>query len=251
MRRRRGSFTVVLSLVVLLGVLLGVPRDPVILVALPEIHASCSSGPDDAPVSGFRSAQVRYPRVRDAYREKEGPLRRLFSEKGVPFPPGGVFLRLFKREQQLELWAGPGGRAPLTLVRVYPVCATSGELGPKRRQGDGQVPEGFYRIDHWNPESQFHLSLRVDYPNRADRLRETHGRPGGDIYVHGSCVTIGCVPIGDDAIKELYVVAVEARAAGQPTLPIHLFPTRLDAAGLGYLDRLAGGDRALREFWHG
>ena len=74
---------------------------------------------------------------------------------------------------------------------------------------------------------------------------------GGDIFVHGSCVTIGCVPIGDDAIKELYVVAVEARAAGQARIPIHLFPTRLDAGGLAYLDRLPGADRALKEFWHG
>jgi murein L,D-transpeptidase YafK len=206
------------------------------------------SGADPAPASSFLAEQRRYPRVRAAYQQKEAGLRALFAASGVDYPPVRLFIRAFKRERVLELWAGEPGSSPLSRVKTYDVCAVSGELGPKRRQGDGQIPEGFYRIDRFNPQSQFHLSLRVDYPNRADRLREGHRRLGGDIYIHGDCVTIGCLPIGDEGIKELYLLAVEARAAGG-TIPVHVFPTRLDEAGRAHLAALAAGNAGRARFW--
>src|SRR5690606_11025729 len=97
-----------------------------------------------------------------------------------------------------------------TLVKTYPVCSSSGLPGPKRKKGDRQTPEGFYHIDRFNPQSAFHLSLGINYPNSSDKILG-HSDPGGDIFIHGSCVTIGCVPLTDDLIKEVYVLAVEAK----------------------------------------
>lgn len=101
------------------------------------------------------------------------------------------------------------------LIKDYQICSLSGELGPKRQQGDLQVPEGFYWIDRFNPASNFYLSLGINYPNQFDRILGKSGELGGDIFIHGGCVTIGCIPITDDKIKELYLIAVEAKSNGQ------------------------------------
>jgi murein L,D-transpeptidase YafK len=189
-----------------------------------------------APPRSFEAEQRTFPRVRAAFASKEPRLRALFARAGAPFPPRGILLRAFKREAVLELWAeGAGGR--YVLVERYPICASSGEIGPKRREGDGQVPEGFYRLIHFNPASQFHLSLGLDYPNAYDRRAAAGGRPGGAIYIHGSCVTIGCIPITDERIEEVYVAAVLARSAGQRSIPVHVFPTALTDDALDGLAR--------------
>ncbi|HET9532720.1 MAG TPA: L,D-transpeptidase family protein, partial [Blastocatellia bacterium] len=135
------------------------------------------------------------------------------------------------------------------MVKQYAFCASSGGLGPKRRQGDGQIPEGFYHIDRFNPVSNFHLSLGINYPNRSDRILGGAGRMGGDIFIHGGCATIGCVPITDDGIKELYIVAVAARSYGQSAIPVHIFPTKLDSAGMKRLERKFNGEARLLDFW--
>jgi len=166
-----------------------------------------------------------------AARAVAGPrIREAFQKVGVAYPPGEIFLRAFKLEQQVELWAGPKGQS-LTLVKRYPICALSGGVGPKRRQGDLQVPEGVYRIARFNPWSNFHLSLGLDYPNAADRIAGAKAGTrdlGGDIFIHGDCVTIGCMPLGDDAIDELYLIALDARSGGQGSIPVHVFPHHLD-----------------------
>jgi murein L,D-transpeptidase YafK len=152
-----------------------------------------------------------------AARARVGPdVARALSAAGVPHPRA-LLLRVFKEERVLEVWAAaePGG--PFAHVGDHPVCASSGGPGPKARVGDGQVPEGLYRVSSLNPWSQFHLSLRVDYPNAADRARNPGVAPGalgGDIYVHGNCVTIGCIPLGDAAIEEVYLAALETRTRG-------------------------------------
>jgi len=138
------------------------------------------------------------------------------ASAGVP-RPRALLLRVFKDEQVLEVWAAaePGG--PFVHVGDHPICASSGGPGPKARMGDGQVPEGLYRVQSLNPWSQFHLSLRLDYPNAADRARNPGVSPsalGGDIYVHGSCATIGCIPLGDAAIEKIYLAALETRGRG-------------------------------------
>lgn len=119
-----------------------------------------------------------------------------------------------KEERRLEVWA-PAGPAWKRL-RAYPVLAASGTAGPKLREGDLQVPEGVYRLTAFNPNSSYHLSVRVDYPNADDRAvarAENRTRLGGDIYIHGKAVSIGCLAIGDPSIEELYVLLADVGLA--------------------------------------
>jgi len=134
------------------------------------------------------------------------------------------------------------------LITKYEICASSGTIGPKRQQGDGQVPEGFYYIDRFNPNSNFHLSLGVNYPNESDKKLGKKNL-GGDIFIHGSCVTIGCMPITDECIKELYVLAVEAKTQGQEFIPVYIFPTRLTDKKITQLAIEYAQNQALLDFW--
>ncbi len=188
------------------------------------------------------------PRVRAARTAAQPRLEALFVRAGLTYPAREVFLRVFKLEGELELWARNAGQEGFTLVQAYPVCASSGTLGPKRRQGDLQVPEGFYRVSGFNPWSRFHLSLRIDYPNASDRILGGGGDLGGDIFIHGSCVTIGCVPIRDGPIEEVFLAALDSRRAGQETIWVHIFPCRF-ARGWPQLEREAWRDRGLLDFW--
>jgi murein L,D-transpeptidase YafK len=151
-----------------------------------------------------------------------------FHAVGVAYP-GEIFLRWLKHEALLELWArNPKGR--FRLVHAYPILAASGGAGPKRREGDRQVPEGFYEIDRFNPKSTYHLSLGLNYPNASDRVLSDRDQPGSDIFIHGSDVSIGCAPLGDDAIEEVYFAALDARAQGQQRIEVHVFPGRMTGA---------------------
>jgi len=196
----------------------------------------------------FRQEQQRYPRVRQARSEAQPRLEALFQKAGLDYPAREVLLRVFKLEGELELWARNDKDSPFTLVNSYPVCAASGTIGPKRREGDLQVPEGFYHVSGFNPWSHFHLSLRVNYPNASDRVLSDRRRPGGDIFIHGSCVTIGCVPLQDGPIEEIYLAAVDARDAGQARIPVHIFPCRLDGSWLR-LERESWRRPGLMDFW--
>jgi hypothetical protein len=145
-----------------------------------------------------------------AKREFEGQCR----NAGLRWPPARITLLAFKQERILEAW-GANNAGPYSLLARYPILAASGTLGPKRREGDLQVPEGFYRIDSLNPASRFHLSLRVDYPNAEDRRHADGPNPrlGGDIYVHGNAVSIGCIAIGDGPIERIFALTALARAS--------------------------------------
>ena len=125
---------------------------------------------------------------------------------------------------KLELWAATTPEDSFKLITNYKFCTSSGSLGPKRQQGDYQIPEGFYYIDRFNPASNFYLSLGLNYPNTSDRILGKKGKLGGDIFIHGNCVTIGCIPITDDKIKELYIIAVKTKSNGQQEIPVHIFP---------------------------
>ncbi len=197
----------------------------------------------------FKQQQLRHAHVQAAYRDKEAAVKKLLADKGVAYPPGRLFIRVFKREGRLELWAASRPAERLALVASYDICAASGGPGPKRRRGDGQVPEGFYRINHFNPTSTFYLSLGVSYPNRSDVLRKTGRDPGGAIYIHGDCVTIGCMPLTDDKIKDVYVAALEASDQNRREVPVHIFPCRMDSAGMAALRAEFKDDRALLDFW--
>jgi hypothetical protein len=141
--------------------------------------------------------------------EAEARLKPFFERAAVPYPPGRVTLVGLKHERQLELWAEKEGK--WVFIRTYPVLAASGKPGPKLKEGDRQVPEGIYRIEFLNPNSSYHLSMKLDYPNAFDRERavEDHREGlGGDIFIHGRSVSIGCLAMGDPAIEELFALAV-------------------------------------------
>jgi len=193
---------------------------------------------------GFKDQQMRFDRVKSAYTEKGVAVSDLLKSQNIT-TGYEIFLRAFKKERDLEVWVRQKGAATYTLLTTYPFCTSSGKLGPKRKEGDLQIPEGVYSINHFNPFSTFHLSLGIMYPNASDRILSDKQNPGGAIYIHGNCVSIGCIPITDDKIKELYILAVEAREGGQSVIPVHIFPARL---GDGSIESLEGDSKDVA-FW--
>ncbi|MXY29240.1 L,D-transpeptidase family protein [Candidatus Poribacteria bacterium] len=181
--------------------------------------------------------------------ETDASLRKLFAAEGIAYPPKEIFIRAFKQEKILEVWAFSAADAGFKRVKQYPICQTSGNLGPKRREGDLQIPEGFYYIDRFNPKSNFYLSLGLNYPNRSDRILGRKGRLGGDIFIHGGCVTIGCIPITDEYIKEIYWLAVQTKSNGHLKIPVHIFPTKLDDYTMARLKSTFPNDNTLINFW--
>jgi len=200
--------------------------------------------------TGFKSEQLRSSRVRQAYVQKEPGVKALFKSHELTYPPKEILIRIFKKEGLLELWAADSAGRAMLLVKEYPVCAASGVPGPKRKRGDGQVPEGFYTINHFNPQSNFHLSLGLDYPNRSDQLLGDRDDPGSAIYIHGDCVTIGCIPVTDEGIKELYLIALEARNGGKEKIPVHIFPCKMDGPEYQALLNDRQEDKVLLRFWN-
>jgi hypothetical protein len=154
-----------------------------------------------------------------------------FKRAGVAYPPKQLALLVFKRERRLAVWARAGADQPWRFVRHYPVLAASGHAGPKLREGDYQVPEGLYRIALLNPNSTYHLSMKVSYPNDWDlrmAARDRRTRLGGDIFIHGNRLSIGCVAIGDPAIEELFTLVAET---GRERVKVILAPNDLRTGG--------------------
>lgn len=179
-------------------------------------------------------------RVAAARETHEVALRVHAKDLGVDWPPRQLYLRAFKKERVLQVWVG-NGRAPLVLFAEHPICGESGTLGPKVERGDEQIPEGLYVVTKLHPESQGWLALRMSYPNLADRARAAaRGRvekrrvsPGGDILVHGTCISIGCIAIDNAPIERVYLLAQEPVARGRAVrvdvFPGRMEPERLDA----------------------
>jgi murein L,D-transpeptidase YafK len=141
-------------------------------------------------------------------------LRPALAKAAVAYPPKQLWLVALKEERRVELWAADGGAR--RHVKDYEIHAASGEMGPKLREGDLQVPEGVYRILWLNPASSYHLSMKVDYPNAFDREKAAHDKRtkvGGDIFIHGRAVSIGCIALGDPAIEELFVLVHDVGVA--------------------------------------
>jgi hypothetical protein len=149
-----------------------------------------------------------------------------YRAAGIQYPGRAVVLVGLKEERRLDVFAaGEDGR--MRFIRTYPFTAASGGLGPKLRQGDLQVPEGIYGIESLNPNSQYHLSLRVSYPNAFDRAQgKRDGRTalGGDIMIHGGRGSLGCIAIGNAAIEELFVLAADV---GRDAMRVILAPRDL------------------------
>lgn len=197
------------------------------------------------------SRSTRLPsgdRVAIARLHQDRYVQQLFRDAGVAYPPGQIYLRAFKQERRLELWAAKRAGAPFVHVHNFVITGSSGHPGPKRREGDGQVPEGFYVIDLFNPESRFFLSLRLNYPNASDRLRSDPAAPGFDIYLHGGSATVGCLPLGDEGIAALYLVASDTTR--RDFIPVHIFPSgRSGERWEDSIEDLARADPALAKFW--
>ncbi|MBD0371676.1 MAG: L,D-transpeptidase family protein [Pyrinomonadaceae bacterium] len=136
---------------------------------------------------------------------------RAFEDALVLYPSKSIVLVGFKQEKRLDVVAeaDDGG---MRLIRSFVILGASGRLGPKMREGDRQVPEGIYRIELLNPNSRYHLSLRVGYPNEFDKRMaalERRGNLGGDIMIHGGDSSRGCLAVGDEAAEDLFVLAAD------------------------------------------
>ena len=173
----------------------------------------------DKKLASLRSAVEERESVRSRLRQYGAAVHErlcpAFEDARVSYPPAAVLLLGLKQERVRDVYArGRGG--DLAFIRRYPVLGASGTAGPKLREGDRQVPEGVYTIDELNPNSRFHLSLRVGYPNAFDRVRAKEvGRAdlGGDIMIHGGDSSTGCLAIGDQAVEELFVLAADCGLA--------------------------------------
>lgn len=199
--------------------------------------------------SGFIDNQRVFPRVAQAIRTKEDSLKKQFAAAKLSWPAKDMYIRSFKYDSQLEVWVRSTSAEAYKLFKTYKICALSGTLGPKRMEGDYQVPEGFYYINEFNPKSMYHLSLGLNYPNASDLFLSDSIKPGSDIYIHGSCITVGCIPIQNDQIEELYVLASHARNQGQDFIPVHIYPVRFsNNRSQEYLDRNSKEDKEYQKF---
>jgi murein L,D-transpeptidase YafK len=196
----------------------------------------------DSQKSSFRAA----PGV---FNNKEDTLQKEFEAKGLKWPAKYVYIRSFKYDAQLEVWVKNEAKDKYRLFKTYKVCMQSGTMGPKRLQGDYQVPEGFYYINEFNPHSNYHLSLRLNYPNVSDRILSDSLRPGNGIYIHGSCVSVGCIPVTDEEIEEIYMITSYAKANGEDFIPVHVFPIRYNLKrSLEYLTTSSKNNPSLQKF---
>jgi murein L,D-transpeptidase YafK len=199
--------------------------------------------------NGFKSQQKQYANVRTAYADKEELISDLLKSHQLMVNDIEIHIRIYKAEKQVELWMKNKQDKKFIKVKQFKVCFSSGILGPKRYKHDLQVPEGFYEVNKFNPQSSNYLALGINYPNQSDRILGEKGNLGGDIAIHGGCVSVGCAPISDDLMKELYLCAVEAKNNGQKKIKVRIFPCHMSLENYNELiiDTLAQADLGLWE----
>jgi murein L,D-transpeptidase YafK len=194
--------------------------------------------------------QLQQPRVAAANMKRYNAIESWFTDKNLGFPSDKIFWRVFKWNKVMELWAYSSDSGKYIMIKSLPICETIGDLGPKRRQGDLQIPEGFYIIENFNPQSKYHLSLRISYPNKSDSILGYSSELGGDIYIHGGCETIGCLPMTDTLIESIYLVNIYSRSVGQENIPIHIFPTKLTVNNFNKMKKeYFIGRQDILDFW--
>lgn len=200
-------------------------------------------------ITDFIAEQKKHERVRTAYRAKGQLVAAKLKENNIQPEELNTLIIVYKEEQRLELYAKRESDIAFKKISTYDICAISGQPGPKRMQGDKQVPEGFYFIDEFNPVSSFYLSLGINYPNASDKKKSNEQNPGGDIFIHGSCVTIGCIPVTDDKIKEIYLYAIQARQNGQLKIPVYIFPFIMTSQNMKDYKATYIRNEGLLRFW--
>lgn len=197
----------------------------------------------------FKSDQQKNTRVKEAYSSKISGIKELLKIKKINLSSLQIYLRVFKDDKIIELWGKNKIDKKFILIKTFNICYSSGNVGPKRKMGDYQVPEGFYYINRFNPWSNFYLSLGINYPNKSDRILGNKQNLGGDIFIHGNCVSVGCIPITDDKIKELYVYCVEAKNNGQNKIPVTIFPKKFEGVNYQNLIKKYSGDLDKLNLW--
>jgi len=175
----------------------------------------------------FREKQMNFTRVREAYSYKEKIVDKTLTGHSISRDSLRIYLRAFKTEKIIELWGKNISDSVFVRIKEFSICDISGSDGPKRRYRDLQVPEGFYHISELNPYSKYYLSMGINYPNASDSIRGVHGHLGNQIYIHGSCISSGCLAITDDKIRELFVYCIEAYNSGQAEIDMTIYPAML------------------------
>lgn len=182
--------------------------------------------------SKLKTLNMKSEKVQAAYKKHWPDIRKSMRLLDVADQDFDFYIRVFKQEKKLEAWVKNSNSKQYVLLHTYDVCASSGVLGPKRRQGDGQVPEGFYKIQALNPYCNYHLGMLVSYPNSSDMIKKTATDAGGEIMIHGKCCTIGCIPMQDEPAEELYILALEAmnrnRQVHCDIFPCHMTPNKMN-----------------------
>jgi len=198
----------------------------------------------------FLSEQTKFERVRKAIQDKKALLETTLNKHQISINELNILLIAYKNTDTLEIYAKNKAQSSYEKVFSYRICARSGNLGPKRQEGDGQVPEGFYYVSRFNPTSNFYLSLGINYPNHADKIKSNAKNLGGDIFIHGACVTIGCLPMTDDIIQEIYLLAVYAKNSGQTQIPVYIFPFPMTTQNIKTAETLYRTNTSLETFWN-
>ncbi len=201
------------------------------------------------PDNQFFNFQNSFERVKTAEIKNESVIKKLFEDKNIKYPCTNILYRAFKSTNDFELWARNSISDTFILIKTYKICALSGILGPKRYEGDKQVPEGFYFIEEFNPKSNYHLAMLLNYPNYSDLLNGDKEHPGGDIYIHGKCMTIGCMPMTDELIEEIYSICIASRTNGELNIPVQIYPLRFTQRGLDFLGREYKNEEDKHKFW--
>lgn len=187
-----------------------------------------SIAPSEVVLSGAETRTVADV-LRVCFAKTENRFAPALREAGLSFPPKNLSLLVFKEERILQVYTyAEGKNRPLV---TYPVLAMSGKRGPKQQEGDKQVPEGLYKVEYLNPNSQFHVSFKINYPNVRDVKRAQNAgiaNPGTDIFIHGKEKSIGCVAIGDWAIEELFTLVA---LTGSEQVRVLIFPNDARSEG--------------------
>jgi len=220
-----------------------------VILLISTTFTALAQPPQKGGTNSFINYQRTFPRPSEALARKEDTLQKQFEAQKLDWPAKYIYIRSFKYDSQLEVWVKNDIKDKFKLFKTYKVCALAGTLGPKRMEGDYQVPEGFYYINEFNPRSNYYLSLGINYPNASDKILSDSLRPGSAIFIHGSCVTVGCIPIRDEQIDELYILAAHAKDEGQDFIPVHIFPIRFNKEkSVKYLEGLTKDDPTLKKF---
>lgn len=177
------------------------------------------------PTLALAQVPASSKRSKAAARKVTPALKEDLAKQGLQFGDP-VFLRAYKEEAELELHILNPKTKKFELFRTYTIAGTSGNLGPKQKEGDLQIPEGFYSVDapSMNPNSSYHLSFNIGYPNEYDKSRN---RTGSYIMVHGSWISVGCLAMTDSKIEEIYTLCDAALRNGQKSFDVHIFPFRM------------------------